>query len=325
MLEAAGIDVRKQLRISNRAHVIFPFHRLVEKMSEARENRIPIGTTSRGIGPCYEDKIGPARDSHRGPVRSREFPADVRHAGGRQEDAGGHFQSARHASITDRSARSMRNSPSASGRWCAIRRRCWPTRWRRGSAFCSRARRGPCWTSTTGRILSLPRRVLPRAGLRTGTGVPPTKIDGVVGISKAYITRVGSGPFPNREQRWRGRTAAARGQRIRSGHGASAALRVVRRAAAALHGDGEWLRHAADHQAGRAGFAGGDSGVHGVPAEGCGSRRKCRRRIGRSKAIEPVYQNLPGWKTSTRGMTKFEDLAREGTGLLEVSGRAHGR
>src|SRR6266566_1314235 len=57
-LEAHGIDVRSQLRISNRAHVIFPFHRLVEKMSEARENRIPLGTTSRGIGPCYEDKIG---------------------------------------------------------------------------------------------------------------------------------------------------------------------------------------------------------------------------------------------------------------------------
>src|SRR5580692_11266732 len=57
-LEAAGIDVTSQLRISNRAHVIFPFHRLVEKMSEARENRIPIGTTSRGIGPCYEDKTG---------------------------------------------------------------------------------------------------------------------------------------------------------------------------------------------------------------------------------------------------------------------------
>jgi len=58
MLRKAGIDVEAQLRISNRAHVIFPFHRLVEKMSEARENRIPIGTTSRGIGPCYEDKTG---------------------------------------------------------------------------------------------------------------------------------------------------------------------------------------------------------------------------------------------------------------------------
>src|ERR1700748_2446979 len=53
-LEAVGIDVYKQLRISNRAHVIFPFHRLVEKMSEARENRIPLGTTARGIGPRYE-------------------------------------------------------------------------------------------------------------------------------------------------------------------------------------------------------------------------------------------------------------------------------
>src|ERR1700752_5060304 len=57
-LEASGIAVSENLRISNRAHVIFPFHRLIEKMSEARENRIPIGTTSRGIGPCYEDKIG---------------------------------------------------------------------------------------------------------------------------------------------------------------------------------------------------------------------------------------------------------------------------
>src|ERR1700675_1801803 len=58
ILQAAGIDVTGRLRIINRAHVIFPFHRLVEKMSEARENRIPIGTTARGIGPCYEDKIG---------------------------------------------------------------------------------------------------------------------------------------------------------------------------------------------------------------------------------------------------------------------------
>jgi len=57
-LEKAGIDVRSQLRISNRAHVIFPFHRIVEKMSEGRQDRVPIGTTSRGIGPCYEDKTG---------------------------------------------------------------------------------------------------------------------------------------------------------------------------------------------------------------------------------------------------------------------------
>ena len=57
-LDQAGIDVRGRLAISDRAHVIFPFHRIVEKMSEGRQDRVPIGTTSRGIGPCYEDKIG---------------------------------------------------------------------------------------------------------------------------------------------------------------------------------------------------------------------------------------------------------------------------
>src|ERR1044071_4769124 len=55
-LEKAGVDVRSNLSISNRAHVLFPAHRMMEKMSEARPGRISIGTTARGIGPCYEDK-----------------------------------------------------------------------------------------------------------------------------------------------------------------------------------------------------------------------------------------------------------------------------
>jgi adenylosuccinate synthase len=57
MLDKLGIAVEEQLAISNRAHVIFPMHRVVEKMSEARKDRTAIGTTSRGIGPAYEDKI----------------------------------------------------------------------------------------------------------------------------------------------------------------------------------------------------------------------------------------------------------------------------
>jgi len=57
-LESVGVDVRNNLFISNRAHVLFPFHKMMEKMSEGRPGRISIGTTSRGIGPCYEDKAG---------------------------------------------------------------------------------------------------------------------------------------------------------------------------------------------------------------------------------------------------------------------------
>src|SRR5438309_5653484 len=57
-LEAAGVAVTGNLLISNRAHVLFPAHRMMEKMSEGRPGRVSIGTTSRGIGPCYEDKAG---------------------------------------------------------------------------------------------------------------------------------------------------------------------------------------------------------------------------------------------------------------------------
>ena len=60
-LEAAGVPVAGNLFISNRAHVLFPMHRLMEKMSEGRPGQVSIGTTSRGIGPCYEDKIAPPR------------------------------------------------------------------------------------------------------------------------------------------------------------------------------------------------------------------------------------------------------------------------
>jgi adenylosuccinate synthase len=57
-LIATGVDVANQLRISNRAHVLLPTHRLVEKISESLPGKTPIGTTLRGIGPCYEDKAG---------------------------------------------------------------------------------------------------------------------------------------------------------------------------------------------------------------------------------------------------------------------------
>src|SRR3982750_868418 len=57
MLEQAGGAVRGNLWISNRAQVLLPCHRLMEKVTETNPDR-SIGTTSRGIGPCYEDKIG---------------------------------------------------------------------------------------------------------------------------------------------------------------------------------------------------------------------------------------------------------------------------
>ena len=75
---------RDQLRISNRAQVLLPSHRLMEKMSE-RGRADPIGTTSRGIGPCYEDKAGAAASAW--PTCSTAtISRAVRRAGGEKDD-----------------------------------------------------------------------------------------------------------------------------------------------------------------------------------------------------------------------------------------------
>src|SRR5207237_6363907 len=57
-LRAAGIDIDGNLFVSNRAHVILPYHRMIELAAENAPGRVKIGTTSRGIGPAYEDKMG---------------------------------------------------------------------------------------------------------------------------------------------------------------------------------------------------------------------------------------------------------------------------
>src|SRR5215204_136957 len=57
-LESAGIAVGDRLLISDKAHLILPYHRELDLLSEARRGERKIGTTSRGIGPAYEDKIG---------------------------------------------------------------------------------------------------------------------------------------------------------------------------------------------------------------------------------------------------------------------------
>ncbi|MEI9976165.1 MAG: adenylosuccinate synthetase [Ignavibacteriota bacterium] len=103
-LEAAGEPVTKQLSISNRAHVLFPAHRLMEKLSEERPGRVSIGTTSRGIGPCYEGQDRPPRDSRGRPARSRILPRPVRLRDGRE---GHHRQGAGHL-CRDRPARHPR-------------------------------------------------------------------------------------------------------------------------------------------------------------------------------------------------------------------------
>ena len=196
-LAKAGIDVTGRLHLSNRAHLIFPYHRQMEKAAEAARGAAKIGTTSRGIGPAYEDKM--ARRGIRvgellDPARFREKLSRV----DRRKGRGVPRDTMACRSIQRVWPKSLSRWRIASG---PLHRRYFgtPKRMRSmpGARSCLKARKARCWPHRF-RHLSL-RHILrtrfPAARARASASVP-SRINAVVGVTKAYTTRVGSGPFP---------------------------------------------------------------------------------------------------------------------------------
>ncbi|MCU1325284.1 MAG: Adenylosuccinate synthetase [Bryobacterales bacterium] len=194
-LRAAGIDVDNQLKISNRAHVILTTHRLVEKISETLPGRVAIGTTLRGIGPTYEDKAG-RRGIRMADLLDRDyFPGAVRQL---IED---HVTRARAFGVEDNI-----NADEIVAKYSEAAEKLRPLVCDTAVLLKNAMDSGKnlLFEGAQGTMLDLDNGTYPfvtsssacAGGASTGTGVPPTKLDAIIGISKAYITRVGGGPFP---------------------------------------------------------------------------------------------------------------------------------
>ncbi|HET6145690.1 MAG TPA: adenylosuccinate synthase [Candidatus Acidoferrales bacterium] len=193
-LAKAGIEIEGRLHLSNRAHLIFPYHRQMEKAAEAARGAGKIGTTSRGIGPTYEDKmarhgirVGDLLDA----ARFREKLARVisekdavcRATYGVPLDTVGlaekylEYAERLHPLIADSSE--LINDALDEGR-------------------------SVLFEGAQGTMLDIDFGTYPyvtssnaiSGGACTGLGVGPTRINAVAGVTKAYTTRVGSGPFP---------------------------------------------------------------------------------------------------------------------------------
>lgn len=306
MLEQGGVDVAGHLFISNRAHVLFPCHRMMEKMSEGRPGRVSIGTTSRGIGPCYEDKIG-----RRG-IRIAELLDPQLFAERYDALASEKMIIARALGIAEELdlAAIRRQYESFAER---IRPMVVDT-----AALLNRSireGRSVLFEGAQGTMLDIDHGTYPfvtsssasAGGACTGTGVPPTRIGGVVGISKAYVTRVGGGPFPTEVHDQGGDLMRNRGHEFGS---------VTGRPRRCGWFDVPLLRYTAM-------INGFDSLVvtkldvldefETIPV--CVDYRAGSRVLsdmpptsGEIAAVEPVYECLPGWKTSTAGVSSFDDL-----------------
>jgi adenylosuccinate synthase len=192
-LEAAGISCKGRLFLSNRAHVILDYHRLVEKGDEDRRGQERIGTTNRGIGPAYEDKM--ARRGVRicdltNPDMLRRRLEENLQA---KQTAFPFIADAIHIEETFEKARALGEELS---QYIVDAAEFLNQSISEGKSVLFEGAQGTLLDVDHGTYPFVTASSATAGGACIGTGVGPTRIDGVIGISKAYTTRVGEGPFP---------------------------------------------------------------------------------------------------------------------------------
>ncbi len=195
LLGLAGIDYKGRLFISDRCHLIMPYHRAVEKAEEFLLGENRIGTTNRGIGPAYEDKV--ARRGLR--IGDMGCPEIFRK---RLEEV------VRSKNLLLKEV--YNSEPLDSGKiyddYMSLADLVLPMVTETSELLNRLDKEGKriLFEGAQGALLDIDHGTYPfvtssnstSGGVCTGTGIGPARIDGVVGISKAYTTRVGAGPFP---------------------------------------------------------------------------------------------------------------------------------
>jgi len=300
-----GIGVDDRLRISDRAHVILPYHRDLDLFSEARRGDRSIGTTSRGIGPAYEDKVG-----RRG-IRVGDLKDPSALAGEVRDNV-----LARNRLVGDEALDWKRVLDDLLQ--YAERVRPWVCD---TSLFLSQAMaqgRSVLFEGAQGTMLDIDHGTYPFVtssnasvgGVCTGLGIGPRAIDRVLGVAKAYITRVGGGPLPTE-------LSGSLAERLReSGQEYGASTGRPRRCG--------WYDAVTVRYAVR---------INGLDAlaltkldvlDDLDEIKICTAYRWRGDVLdefpsdlsilancEAVYESVPGWKRSTRGLRSLADLPRE--------------
>ncbi|MDT7603923.1 MAG: adenylosuccinate synthase [Acidobacteriota bacterium] len=324
-LSEQGIEVTpERVLVSSRAHLILPYHRALDHTSEERLGNERVGTTLRGIGPAYEDKAGRrgirVADALNPEVLRARIERNLADAnrvveayGGKPLDASQVFDEifplAERLAPFIADTMHFLNRAASSGRSILIEG---------AQAALLDVDHGtyPFVTSSS----------TTAGGAAVGTGLAPHRITGVLGIVRTYTTRVGEGPFPTEMLageaelgqliRERGREyGASTGRPRRCGWFDAFATRY----AAELNGFSSValtkldVLDALDHIKVCTGYKLDGRDIETFPAVAADLRR-----------IEPIYETLPGWNTSTVGTTRLEDLPPNARAYADFLSRAIG-
>jgi adenylosuccinate synthase len=321
-LRGMGVEVDDQLFVSNRAQVILPYHRMIELAAESAPGRKRIGTTSRGIGPAYEDKM--ARSGLR-IVDLLNTSLLRQHI----EAACGEKNAIAHALFgTDpldpekmyeeyaAAAEEVRPFVTDTGRMLhkIIAE---------GGSVMFEGAQGTMLDIDHGTYPFVTSSSATAGGAATGTGVGPTAIGTVISVTKAYVTRVGEGPFPTEihdaigdQLRARGNEyGAVTGRPRRCGWLDIPLLRYSNQVNGA-----EWLvvtkmdvLDELEEIPVCVGYQLDGKVSDEIPADVQGLDR-----------IIPVYTTLKGWRTPTEGITEFDKLPKAAQEYLRFQERESG-
>ncbi len=305
-IKKKGIIVdTENFMISESASLILPFHQEMDEIREDAAGKGKIGTTRRGIGPCYEDKVG----------RRSIRVMDLRSASNldkRLENVLLHHNAIRKGlkkkifKKDDLKKKLLKIAPN-------ILKYAQPV-WLRLSEF-NKERKKILFEGAQGILLDVDHGTYPYVTssntvpsmAATGTGTGPDKINYVLGITKAYTTRVGSGPFPTELKSKVGELLGKRGKEFGT---------VTARKRRCGWFDGVLVRQTIKI-----------GGIHGIALtkldvldeldeiKVCISYELKGKKLDYLPAaaedqlnIKPIYKTFPGWKSSTRGIRNLKDL-----------------
>ncbi len=308
-----GIDLRDRLGLSEKAHLLLPHHKALDQATESRSGG-RIGTTGRGIGPAYAAKVG----------RCGVRVADLRHASRVRDSVEAELKGALEFLDEDEGSRERLSSSTRQALDSAGRVEGLATDTGLEISDALLAGRHVLLEGAQGTALDLDHGTYPfvtssnttAAAAATGVGVGPTAIDAVVGVVKAYTTRVGKGPLPTGfdsalDEQLRGlggEFGATTGRPRRCGWFDA----VLARYSARVNGltslavtkldvldTMEEISIAVEYRTDQ------------------GSTREFPADTWSLGNVEPVYEILPGWRESTSSTRRLEDLPAAARAYLD--------
>ena len=311
-LAARGIDTAGRFFVSDRAHLVLPYHKLLDAASEKSQK---LGTTGRGIGPAYEDKYG-RRGMRLTDLRrlecARTMLADrVRRANRLLEMMGSSERASldEHVALLERLA--PRLLPLTADTGLLVHRAV-----RSGRRVLLEGAQGALLDVDHGTYPFVTSSNTTAGGAAVGAGIGPTAIDGVLGVVKAYTTRVGNGPLPTEAE-------TPFGERLRELGGEFGA--VTGRPRRCGWFDATVVRYAARVN-GLTGLAVTKLDVldsfaevpicsaYRLDGESCAEMPAEVEALGR---VQPIYEVHTGWQQPTRDARRLADLPAAARAYLD--------